>query len=850
MGTLQDFLNTLKGQASGASGGNSAAASTTTVAALSPAQTTDPVIENWNKIFPYSFSVNAIDKDSGYTVNQLADIQLGLDSVSIDLMLPPAAISISTPFANVVTATNKGILEESNGVIFRNIAIRGNTGVHAARPTYSAVGATGVSRVLQAVFPGAYSAFQNTASKVQNSFGNLFGSKKDSSGPQTKPEPPYNQTGYYQFWLLNNFFVKYAQAKKQPGGEKIRLVFNCPKDNIAYVCTPVSFDLARDASSPLKYNYSIVLKSWEIVAPQGSAVNPYKLPSSTNITSIKNLLGAIKACRAAIQSASNIISGFQGDINNILQVLNQSVLAIKDIAGIAGQLSDVFPTLKANAELLAKTNSAQFAQVASDYPNYSNLSVVLTAGAVKSLPNINAKLGSFSASAVTSASKATNLNGQAVSATGNSSQANPASVQAINTILSDITVTENTPITKLGTLPTAVAAQIAAQQTAATQLNTGDIRTLASNLQQTSENLAYSSGMMDATYASTYGLPTPGTAPRTPTIDDILLQVQIEQGRDALLQTVSTNTIYQDSTPNSFKNANQFLSPTDQVTVPTSQYPVIVPKGLTLEQIAIKYLNDASRAREIAILNNLRAPYIDEDGFTLPISLASGRTFIVSSASNLTLNQQITISGSGVASTRRHVLNIQELSTNQFKITVDGNDNLDIFSSSTSPYITARIPGCIGSGDTVMIPSSDGANELQNSRNTTLLEQLSYAERVFLIDMALDENSDITFGPNGDIARSFGYNNAIQALRLIVETEKKELELHPSYGVEVNIGERINQDLLTTFQDSIKRAVTSDPRFAFATVNVTLDGTALNIFVEAYGAGGSGRIPVQFKVAI
>ena len=50
-------------------------------------------------------------------------------------------------------------------------------------------------------------------------------------------------------------------------------------------------------------------------------------------------------------------------------------------------------------------------------------------------------------------------------------------------------------------------------------------------------------------------------------------------------------------------------------TIPNSKIQVPVPFGLTMEQIAMRYLGDPQLWLEIATLNDLREPYIDENGF-------------------------------------------------------------------------------------------------------------------------------------------------------------------------------------------------------------------------------------------
>jgi hypothetical protein len=147
----------------------------------------------------------------------------------------------------------------------------------------------------------------------------------------------------------------------------------------------------------------------------------------------------------------------------------------------------------------------------------------------------------------------------------------------------------------------------------------------------------------------------------------------------------------------------------------------------------------------------------------------------------------------------------------------------------------------------ILIPSGQ-SNRSVNGRQTSLNERLSHAEKVFKVDMALSDTGDLAIGTDGDILKSYGYKNAVQAIQIALETEKGELEQHLAYGLDAQVGEKLTGDLITGINQSCKDAVTSDPRFQTANVTARLDGSALNIRVDAIGSNGTGLIPVEFKV--
>ncbi len=813
-------------------------------------QQIDPT--RWNQLHTYSFSVRLSAKD-GSTLRTGPDQslldQLKIGESAVPLAIPPSAVNVTTQFASSTTATNKGVLEENNGVVFRQITISGTTGVFSARQNNQEPAPSGLAAVASAIFPSAFGAVQNLVQSAQRVVAS------GSQQPNQLSEKQLQQTGYFQFWKLHNFFVAYAEAKKKKKGQGLRLVFSSPKDNIAYTVTPVSFELKRDSGSPLLYKYAITLKAWDIVESQAALDSQFQaeVPTRNDTLSVAKIAERVRRARKAIQAASGVIQGVQSDIFDILNTVNQATLALKDIAGIGNQVIDFLPTIKANADLLITTNKNQWAQIVAD--RQDALTQAGGASAVGATGTFLAA-GTLAASGTLSKDQITGnapVAGQArPSVTGETASkeaSDPSALQVINTILNTPDLAESIPLEELAPLPSSVQSQVDQKLLEAQATTSGQVSSLTDKLQEVSDNLAYAAGMMDPVYALTYGLPAPGAPPRPTTEDDILLAAQIEDARDALISTLATGTIYSEKPGNPFDTANSVVDPEHQIPTPTSAFAIAVPRGFTLERIAAEALGDASRAREIAILNDLRAPYIDEDGFIRSILLAAGRTFVIQDRTNLVLDQIIRIAGSGLPTLRRKVLAIDDIGGGSFRVTVDGSPNLDVYTPGSAPFIATRLPGTVGSGDTLLIPSVDGPDQDGNDRPTPLSDRLTFAERIFKVDLALGETGDLSVGASGDISRSYGYSNAVQALRLLIEVERGELELHPDYGLLTAVGQRNSLGIFNEVSSRIRSAVLADPRFTDADVNVIPEGNAIRIRIVAQGREGTGRVPVEFKIS-
>jgi len=805
-----------------------------------PGKTTPVDVKRWDKTYTYSFKLGSANPKTG-KLDGYPSKMTGFKNTVIDLNLNPQSVSIQIPFASSVIATNRGVLEENNGVVFRNISISGTTGINPKRTTRGEpVQLQGVARTAQQIFPAATSA----VSALIKASNRVVGTKT----PEVK-EPEFEQTGYVQFWRLHNFFIEYAEHKRSH--KDSRLVFSCPKDNVAYVCTPVSFDIRRDASAPMLYRYSIVLKAWDLEdrASANEGLLQGEIPDRFDLLSVKRVLDKIRQARKAVQAASNVIRGVQSDIFDALNIVNQGVLALKDVAGVGAQLIDFLPTIKSNANLLIVTNKNQWVQVFQEYDSafrrYGVSSPDLTAFEKVAVP---IAAGAVAGSVALNAALAGKMGGKPTGESGNTEGTNPGALLAVNAVLGSADLTNEISLTDLGKLPKSVGAQIQSEKEKARATTSGDIRSLVGKLGETGDNLAYASGMMDPGYAKTYGLPVPATAPRVATEDDVILAANLDQTREGFLTTLATGNIFAELPDDPFTTADDVLAADDAVITPTSAFAITVDRGATLEQLAALHLDDAARAREIAILNSLRSPYIDEDGFNLSIAQASGRSFLVRDRSQLALNQVLRVSGNGIPSSRRQVLNIEDVGNSTFRVTVNGKPNLDIYGPLSNPYINARLPGTVGSGDTLLIPSADSPDEVSAGRSTPLSDRLTFAEKVFLVDIGLTPDGDLNIGASGDVSRSFGYQNAVQAIRLIIETEQGELEWHPEHGFDAAIGQRMSSDLLTLIRERVRSAIVADPRFIDADVLVSRSGSAYTVRVEAFGKRGTGRIAVEFKI--
>lgn len=778
----------------------------------------------WNQVYKYYFRLAKADSQGRATVE---DPKVkGFNKYTQHLHIPPQAISIQTHFASSVVATNRGVLEENNGVTFRTITISGTTGVWPTKPYQGMKNLSTASKLFNTIFPAAVTAIGGLVKSVQKTVASFVG------GPADKVAEPGKDSGYYQFWALHNFLVACAEARKGEEGNDLRLIFGAPKDNIEYVVTPVQFEMRRDAGSALLYRYQIVLRAWDIVSdPQEPSVK-FDIPTPDNVNAITSILNTLKDGRAVIQSVRNILKSVNSDLAGVLLVFNQANLVMKEIAGVGEDIGDFGDAFRTNAKYLLKGPDNTF---------FSSLQAY-EASTGTSSPRLNFSTVDESqplgnTSQVTPGGESTPL--------GSSRLALAQGV--LDSALENPTFLQN-PVTDF-VIPPNVESQLETAREEARGLTSGDIRGLTDSLQRVSDNFAQNTGLMDPDYALIYGLPYTATD-RLPTEDDILTNAAIQESKISLTTCLATGQIFRERDLDPFAIANENLDRDDQLETPLSALPIAFPRGRSLEDIAQQYLDDSSRWREIALLNGLRAPYIDEAGFDLPIFSANGRSFVVKDISHLTIYQPVLISGTMVASTQRRIINIEDIGGSQWRISVDGPDTLSDYVAMSSPKIHTRLPGCVGSGDTIFIPSSLTPDDPLPMRPNALYSRLSHAEKVFRIDLALDDSEarDLVVDHSGDVKRSSGYQNATQAIRIALETENGELERHPSYGVAVPVGGRNSGITTEQFEEIVASRVRADSRFLNAEVSASIEGSVARVRVVAQGAQGTGHIPVDFEI--
>jgi hypothetical protein len=220
---------------------------------ISGSDATGTILENWYKQKPYAFRFR---------------------DITFYLPISPSNLSITTHFGTNIISTMYGTIEEHSEQRYYDIQISGTTGMspryyknvgdqvydsidtksigRASTPIASRVGGT-----LGGFFKRTQSLIENTLNQVSD----LLGEDNGSTGIDLQRTGYAAFHNFYKFLLLHK---KVATGQSNAGSGSRSLTFINYKDNNQYNVAIQTFQLVRDVSNPMLYNYSITMRAYNL----------------------------------------------------------------------------------------------------------------------------------------------------------------------------------------------------------------------------------------------------------------------------------------------------------------------------------------------------------------------------------------------------------------------------------------------------------------------------------------------------------------------------------------------------------------------------------------------------------
>jgi len=774
----------------------------------------------WNQFFPYEL---AVLKASTSTNLSGSDERPGVrydiyEGLKFTLPISPEQLVISTPFAINVSATLGGVVEQHGGAPFRQISFSGTFGVVSDRPTATQLQNERLEIAGTGIFAGTLSAAASVATQATSLGSGQRYTANLSSADTTNSDIQQGSTGYYHFRALQRFLETYADAKKQSGGADLRLAIFIWKEDVAYLVTPLAFDVTKTAATPFEYHYSLRFQAWRRVSigqigVSASGVSAPSARASTSYSLVKAYRDISNAIRLA-NSVTNTLHAVRKDIANVFNVLRQVAHFCSATAGISRTFLSLPKEIRKVAESAVRESWNEIAA------SFDGLSPSV-GGVVQSISSEVAALNSGTATSTPTLTTALSDDSQADLHDlihPDSLNLSPAQRQATGDYL-DQTLS----------------------------LTSTDFRAAAENLFSVITDFADVVGLNNATYDKVTGR-VPKVKVRDATLDDFRAMQALSTAATAIQALVvnapSRIPITTIEYVAGLANANGIA-----MRVPKSKFAVPFPYGSSLERLSQQYLGDATRWMEIAELNELRAPYVDETGITqLIASNGSGNLLNMTDVSTLVLGQYISVWSNTFLSERRRVLALKQLSATQWQVTVDGEANLNLLKTVDVASIQWFLVGTVNSQRVIYIPSDSPSNPdiLKYVPNESDFNRILTIGEV---DGMLSNTGDLVITPDGDWPVVFGMSCLIQWARTALNTRVGTLPLHPTFGIDVGVGDSLADSTAADILKSVKKVFQFNSNFTgVSSALVTRNGPTTQISLELGIAGVDSMLPLTFNV--
>jgi hypothetical protein len=393
-----------------------------------------------------------------------------------------------------------------------------------------------------------------------------------------------------------------------------------------------------------------------------------------------------------------------------------------------------------------------------------------------------------------------------------------------------------------------------------------DFLQIKSNLVFFRDHLADLSGLSDHTYNGIYDRGTTQSQTNA-TLSNLNLMLVIQKQITAV-NFILSNLFAIDAVVDPFSlaklNAN---NPDVDIGQHKSGFLVKLHYKEDLQGLATRYFGDPNKWIDIAIANGLKEPYIDETGEQLSL-LANGNGNQInitakdpagnSNIAKLSINQFVELQSDTLPfASQRIITALKEIPVSgEIVITLNGEANLGQYLLVDNASIRVFKSNTANSSQFILIPSPQPLPTQRVDEVPWFQSSSAADEKRTKIDLAIDDNGSLMLTSNGDVALNYGLSNAIQAIKLKLQTEVGTNRYHPEFGL-VNVVGTKNLDITgikTLLVNSITAQIQSDGRFdRVESLSIERDSqnpTCLLINLSVRLAGGSTVIPISFSLAL
>lgn len=765
----------------------------------------------WNKVYPYVLRIGKFGqgaKAGGAGLAQFLTSASGLGGTSfakglsfnkskstdlkfsenrqVVLPITPQNISISTPAASTLSATLRGIVEEHNGAPFRLIKVSGTTGVHPGKSiTPYGAGANTAGGILSDLFSNTIRGFQNVKSifngQTQNALADQALFQSGNADPVIQASPVLAKlvgadtssfkisTGYMFFHELLNFVDQYFFYKKQRDNKDYYLVFEMQKDQIYYRCSITNFSWQKRPGT-IEYDYTLDLKAWAYEDKSIESVGSKSVLSATTISKLQQIVASIKKTRQILAATKNIVKGLGQDVDRVFLIANELSYAAKDAIGVVQSIAD-----------LPKNVTKSFQNLV-----------------IKAAPDLQDVKDAFKAAAKSYKGVFDSKTYKQYVIPEQSMQTSPSAALAdksnvwVSKIFDDpSSFPDFFDNIQMDQLPIETPLQNTIDD------YTDQVKNYGTDywMQRRDEIVKFSNGLSNAigagsdTYNQILGFNNTNNRVREVRLSELETMRSVSD----LISSLNTYIVAKRNSDVSIQNyvdfyVNLALQNGISMVVPQGKFAVPMQLGQTLHGLAAQYLGDASRWLEIAAVNQLRAPFIDEDGFEKSVKgFTNGAIITIAEAQNLYINQPIMVVDDIKVPVSARIKKIQIVDTVTVLLTLDRD--VTGYGSDSGARIKAFLPNTVNSNMMIYIPTASTPTILaEDFKFSPDVSDQSVLGAIAGADIALTSEGDLAVMPSGDVRIVSGIANLLQAAKLKLVTPKGSIIQHQDYGLGVMAG--------------------------------------------------------------
>jgi hypothetical protein len=797
------------------------------------------------------------NKDFGYEM-WIFDARENKMVAQFQFPINPQNITENVQPSTTLEATMKGVYENHNGAVFRPITISGTTGTNVIPPSIPSPGnSSDLQRTVEYAFQNTIKAANSVVNQANKTLKAFSGNKQAFSGPLNygSDDKTINtlHTGYQCIHDLARFLDYYLAGKKQTQNKSWRLYFIMNKDRKYYACSLGPYSITK-AAGTTEYQYTINMTAYrrEKDLPgltRGTQEQTSRINAANTQNILSNLINGLTQARHTVAYANRVMAGIRSDIqSSFIAPLGQIVLLAKDIAGLANNMSDFAfsgSTLKAMQE--------SFKQAFTDNSSIQTSVAKAIGSPSHGQPLTNIGPSGKPRSIIYRSAQDKLASGQAEQFQTPTNSADPLGNLFVHPE-DHPEVFDQFQIDDMN-LPDAVTSQINGLLDTVRQFTADDLITRRNQIIDFATSISSALGGGNATYNALKGLPPPPVNYRKLSVDDVNLLSALN---DIAIQTDKFISLLDLAATDNSQDYYQFYSDyavsqglkfnTNNI----SRFFVPFPLGASLEQLALQYLGSPDRWIEIAALNSLKAPYVDEVGYFVPVlASAGGDTLTVADSRLMYIGQVVNVASDQVRASKRKIAGIDRVNSFQTIITfvdIPGSP-LTVYKPTDNAKIQAFMPDTVNSNMLLAIPSSVPATYQTSFKTSPEIDQLNSLYQMAKVDFMLDPTGDIIITGGGDIQLAYGLTNLIQAAVMKIQSEPHSMLQLPTFGNPVEAGVNTADMQASDILNALNAAFLNDPRFTgIVAGEVSKAGPEVSVSIMVGLQNTNVTLPIQAQL--